>query len=159
MRAFLIGGLLVVPVLVTCGEAVTIDPLTDSPAATDLAASGRGFTRLRHRPTPDGPAYRSGLISNIAVVYQNGNEHAENVELHLLPSKETLLAFRAGGTGQAERFGSLRITFDPRYAGGPCPACPELKESSRRRARIAKCDLPRDLGRLRSLVSGCSPPR
>jgi hypothetical protein len=71
-------------------------------------------------PTPEGPAYARGIIRNVAVVYQNGDEHAENVELHLLHSKEMLLAFRAGGTGQAET-GTARIRvfhFDPlTYAG------------------------------------------
>ena len=66
-------------------------------------------------PTPEGPAYARGIIRNVAVAYQNGDEHAENVELHLLPSKKMLLAFRAGGTGQAET-GTARIRvfdFDP----------------------------------------------
>jgi hypothetical protein len=71
-------------------------------------------------PTPDGPAYARGVIRDVAIVYQNGEEHAENVELHLLPSKQMLLAFRAGGTGQAET-GTARIRvfhFDPvSYAG------------------------------------------
>ena len=84
-------------------------------------------------PTPDGPAYALGIIRNVAVVYQNGDEHAENVELHLLPSQEMLLAFRAGGTGQAET-GTARIRvfhFDPlSYAGtlasevAPAPSDP-----------------------------------
>jgi hypothetical protein len=60
------------------------------------------------------------MVQNIAVVYQNGDEHAENVELHLLPSKRMLLAFRAGGTGQTET-GTARIRvfhFDPlSYSG------------------------------------------
>ena len=30
-------------------------------------------------PTPEGPAYARGIIRNVAVVYQNGDEHAENV--------------------------------------------------------------------------------
>ena len=71
-------------------------------------------------PTPDGPAYALGVIQDVAVVYQNGDEHAENVELHLLPSRKMLLAFRAGGTGQAET-GTARIRvfhFDPRSHGG-----------------------------------------
>jgi len=71
-------------------------------------------------PTPEGPAYARGIIRNVAVVYQNGDEHAENVELHLLPSRKVLLAFRAGGTGQAET-GTARIRvfdFDPlNYTG------------------------------------------
>lgn len=124
MRAFLIASLLLVPILVTCGEVLAVEP--DAPAVAGSgvgrSADSSGPTRLAPVPvpTPDGPAYRSGLISNVAVVYQNGDEHAENVELHLLPSKETLLAFRAGGTGQAET-GSARIrifSFDPQsYAG------------------------------------------
>jgi hypothetical protein len=71
-------------------------------------------------PSPEGPAYARGIIRNVAVVYQNGDEHAENVELHVLPSKQMLLAFRAGGTGQAET-GSARIRifhFDPLTYGG-----------------------------------------
>jgi hypothetical protein len=71
-------------------------------------------------PSPEGPAYAQGIIRDVAIVYQNGDEHAENVELHLLHSKEMLLAFRAGGTGQAET-GAARIRvfhFDPlTYAG------------------------------------------
>lgn len=84
-------------------------------------------------PTPEGPAYALGVIRNVAVVYQNGDEHAENVELHLLPSQQMLLAFRAGGTGQAET-GTARIRifhFDPlSYAGtlasevAPAPSTP-----------------------------------
>jgi hypothetical protein len=84
-------------------------------------------------PTPDGPAYARGVIQNVAVVYQNGDEHAENVELHLLRSKKMLLAFRAGGTGQAET-GTAHIRvfhFDPLTYGGtlasdvaPAPADP-----------------------------------
>ena len=44
-------------------------------------------------PTPEGPAYASGFIRDIAVVYENGEEHAENVELHLLPSEQMLSRF------------------------------------------------------------------
>jgi hypothetical protein len=71
-------------------------------------------------PTPEGPAYTTGFIRDVAVVYENGEDHAENVELHLLPSQQMLLAFRAGGTGQAET-GTARIRifhFDPLTYGG-----------------------------------------
>jgi hypothetical protein len=88
-----------------------------------LASTGPGELSPIPIPTPDGPAYARGVIRDLAVVYQNGDEHAENVELHLLPSRKMLLAFRAGGTGQAET-GTARIRifhFDPhrprRHAG------------------------------------------
>jgi hypothetical protein len=71
-------------------------------------------------PPPDHPAYTSGFIDRVAVVYQNGEEHAENAELHVLPSGEMLLAFRGGGTGQPETpEARIRVFhFDPEtYAG------------------------------------------
>jgi hypothetical protein len=71
-------------------------------------------------PSPAHPAYTSGFIHDVAVVYQNGHEHAENVELVVLPSGETLLAFRGGGTGQPEtQAARIRVfDFDPEtYAG------------------------------------------
>jgi hypothetical protein len=66
-------------------------------------------------PSPDHPAYTSGFIHDVAVVYQNGEEHAENVELQVLSSGETLLAFRGGATGQPEtQEARIRIfDFDP----------------------------------------------
>lgn len=66
-------------------------------------------------PSPDHPAYTSGFIHDVAVVYRNDEEHAENVELQVLPSGETLLAFRGGAAGQAEtQEARIRIfDFDP----------------------------------------------
>ena len=125
MRAFLIGSLIVFPVLVTCGggPSIPVGKASDVAPRVERGADSTGEPNQLTPvpvPLPDGAAYRTGLIHDIAVVYQNGDEHAENVELHLLPSKETLLAFRAGGTGQAET-GSARIrifSFDPiSYAG------------------------------------------
>ena len=71
-------------------------------------------------PSPDHPAYTSGFIHDVAVVYRNGEEHAENVELQVLPSGETLLAFRGGAIGQSETPDArIRIfDFDPKTYEG-----------------------------------------
>lgn len=124
--------LLLVPVaaaLTACGPAAPAPTARSEARAT---ASPDVLTPVPV-PTPEGPAYASGFIRDVAVVYENGDEHAENVELHLLPSKQMLLAFRAGGTGQAET-GTARIRifrFDPlTYAGtlasdvAPAPSDP-----------------------------------
>lgn len=75
-------------------------------------------------PQPISPpahaAYERGFIRDTAVVYANGKEHAENVELYPLPAGQMLLAFRGGGTGQTETPDArIRVyTFDPQsYAG------------------------------------------
>lgn len=128
--------LFLVPVaaaLTACGPA-GLDPTTRSQArAAPLATSSLDVLTPVPVPTPEGPAYASGFIRDVAIVYQNGDEHAENVELHLLPSRQMLLAFRAGGTGQTET-GTAKIRifrFDPlTYAGtlatdvAPAPSDP-----------------------------------
>jgi len=120
--------------LAGCGAEARV---TEAPpvARPSQSAALTGPTTLTPTPvpTPDGPAYARGVIQNVAVVYQNGDEHAENVELHLLRSRKMLLAFRAGGTGQAET-GTAHIRvfhFDPLTYGGtlasdvaPAPADP-----------------------------------
>ena len=104
-----------------CGPEATASAVAARRQSAQAIASG-GPTVLTPVPVPSpgGPAYARGVIQNVAVVYQNGDEHAENVELHLLPSKRMLLAFRAGGTGQTET-GTARIRifhFDPlSYSG------------------------------------------
>src|SRR5262245_35772367 len=84
-------------------------------------------------PRPDGPAYARGFIHDVSVVYRNGTEHAENVDLSLLGSGRMLLAFRGGGTGQVETPDArIRVfAFDPvTYRGtllsevGAAPAMP-----------------------------------
>jgi hypothetical protein len=74
---------------------------SSTPSAADVAPHP---ARLSPRPLarPAHQAYESGFIRDVAVVYENGMEHAENVELHLLDSGQMLLAFRGGGTGQPE---------------------------------------------------------
>ncbi len=110
--------------LVACGaqgRASAASVPGDARRASASSAASAAVTLTPTRvPTPDGPAYARGVIRDIDVVYQNGDEHAENVELHLLPSRKMLLAFRAGGTGQAET-GTARIRifhFDPQSHGG-----------------------------------------
>lgn len=94
----------------------------DASRSKEQARVLTGTTRLDPRPVtpPDHPAYTSGFIDRVAVLYQNGEEHAENAELHVLPSGEMLLAFRGGGTGQPETpEARIRVfDFDPEtYAG------------------------------------------
>ncbi len=128
--------LVLIPVaaaLTACGPAGPAPSTRSEPGATALATASPDVLTPVPVPTPEGPAYASGFIRDVAVVYENGDEHAENVELHLLPSKQMLLAFRAGGTGQAET-GTAKIRifrFDPlTYAGtlasdvAPAPSDP-----------------------------------
>src|SRR5262249_6213953 len=88
--------------LAGCGAPVASERPSAARRSQAVAATGPDVLTPVPIPTPDGPAYARGIIRDLAVVYQNGDEHAENVELHLLPSRKMLLAFRAGGTGQAE---------------------------------------------------------
>jgi len=121
--------------LVACGAApsaseVGFDP---GPRSGEAAISSAVALTPTPVPSPGGPAYASGFIQNVSVVYSSGDEHAENVELHLLESRKMLLAFRAGGTGQAET-GTAHIRifhFDPlTYSGtlatdvAPAPSDP-----------------------------------
>ena len=102
-------------VLAACGTQVASEKPSAARSSQAIASTGPDVLTPVPIPTPEGPAYARGVIRDLAVVYQNGDEHAENVELHLLPSKKMLLAFRAGGTGQAET-GTARIRvfhFDP----------------------------------------------
>jgi len=102
-------------VLAACGTQVASEKPSAARSSQAITSTGPDVLTPVPIPTPDGPAYARGVIRDLAVVYQNGDEHAENVELHLLPSKKMLLAFRAGGTGQAET-GTARIRvfhFDP----------------------------------------------
>ncbi len=128
--------LTVVPVaaaLIACGPGSPPSAGPAGRATAPLVSSAPDVLTPAPVPTPEGPAYASGFIRDVAVVYQNGDEHAENVELHLLPSSQMLLAFRAGGTGQTET-GTARIRifrFDPlTYAGtlasdvAPAPSDP-----------------------------------
>jgi hypothetical protein len=98
-----------------CGNLVEV---SDSDATRALA--GPGVLDPVPVPPPEHPAYTSGFIHDVAVVYQNDQEHAENVELQVLPSGETLLAFRGGAAGQSEtQEARIRIfDFDPETYGG-----------------------------------------
>ena len=103
-----------------CGPGAPSPGTTSRGQGASLVVSAPDVLTPIPVPTPEGPAYASGFIRDVAVVYENGEEHAENVELHLLPSQQMLLAFRAGGTGQAET-GTARIRifhFDPLTYGG-----------------------------------------
>jgi len=105
--------------LAACGaegspRAASVPPDPRRPSAASASSSPLTLT-----PTPV-PTPAAGVVQDVAVLYQNGDEHAENVELHLLPSQKMLLAFRAGGTGQAET-GTARIRvyhYDPLSHGG-----------------------------------------
>jgi hypothetical protein len=106
--------LVLLAVFTACGPATA--PPGSSSTRSQTSSLGAPDTLVPVPvPAPEGPAYASGFIRDVAVVYQNGEEHAENVELHLLPSNQLLLAFRAGGTGQTET-GTAHIRvfhFDP----------------------------------------------
>lgn len=93
-----------------CGNLVEV-----SDSDSTRAIAGPGVLDPVPVPPPDHPAYTSGFIHDVAVVYQNDQEHAENVELQVLPSGETLLAFRGGAAGQSEtQEARIRIfDFDP----------------------------------------------
>jgi hypothetical protein len=89
-----------------------------------LAASTAAAGEIRERPARLSPIpiavprradYPTGVVRNVAIVYQNGDEHAENVELHVLGTGQMLLAFRGGGTGQTETPDArIRVfSFDP----------------------------------------------
>ena len=91
-------------VLACLGASAPACTAIDSTMDGELALAISGPSQLEPVPVPppDHPAYSSGFIHDVAVVYQNDDEHAENAELHVLPSGETLLAFRGGSTGQPE---------------------------------------------------------
>src|SRR5262245_5083485 len=111
------------------GASVYPSPMTRCQAwslvlVTALASAATPAEQIPPRPTtlsptplraPDQAAYRRGFIRDLAIVYRNGTEHAENVELHLLSSGRMLLAFRGGGTGQPETPDArIRVfEFDP----------------------------------------------
>lgn len=116
---------LLVPVLLVpfaaCGPGVTpTSPGASRDQSVSIATSSPSELTPVPVPLPEGPAYASGFIRDVAVVYQNEGEHAENVELHVLPSNQMLLAFRGGATGQGETEAAhIRVfRFDPlTYAG------------------------------------------
>ncbi len=104
-----------------CGPgASNTSPVAGRSQTASLATSSPSQLTPVPVPSPEGPAYASGFIRDVAVVYQNEGEHAENVELHLLPSNRMLLAFRGGASGQGESEAAhIRVFhFDPlTYAG------------------------------------------
>ena len=104
--------------LAGCGAPVASERPSAARSSQAVAATGPDVLTPVPIPTPDGPAYARGIIRDLAVVYQNGDEHAENVELHLLPSRKMLLAFRAGGTGQGRQRAQLRTDLGQRSGRG-----------------------------------------
>ncbi len=105
--------------LAACGAEGSPRAASVTPGPRLSSAASAASSPVTLTPTPV-PTPASGVVQDVAVVYQNGDEHAENVELHLLPSQKMLLAFRAGGTGQAET-GTARIRvyhYDPLSHGG-----------------------------------------
>lgn len=96
-------------------QAACTDIDQDIEGTRQRAITGPSELRPVPVPSPEHPAYDSGFIDQVAVLYKNSAEHAENVELRVLPSGEMLLAFRGGATGQPET-GAARIRifdFDP----------------------------------------------